>query len=310
MRLYIIGNGFDIAHNLPTKYWDFRTYLKNQYPGFLEAFEQHYQISPNDSDEYKKDLLWNEFETNLANIDEDVIIENAVGIEMGLESGDIGIEDTLRYYFRSEYNYVNMLATYLKQWVQTINISNTPPITSKIGNFSSNDFFINFNYTSVLENVYQVNPSNILHIHGSLRKFDDDPILGHGNTSRIEDIKSRRNHAQICRDEKLVSICTVIEEYYSTTLKNVRNYMYKLNSLYKFTPEEIIVIGHSISGIDLPYFKLIDELTRKTSFWKIYYFEEIKKANMRKALETQGISWKRIQMEKCAKFYDLSNINI
>ena len=31
MKLYIIGNGFDLAHNIPTKYWDFMTYviLKN-----------------------------------------------------------------------------------------------------------------------------------------------------------------------------------------------------------------------------------------------------------------------------------------
>lgn len=27
MTLYILGNGFDLAHKLPTAYWDFRTYL-------------------------------------------------------------------------------------------------------------------------------------------------------------------------------------------------------------------------------------------------------------------------------------------
>ena len=26
--LFIIGNGFDIGHNLPTRYWDFRNYLE------------------------------------------------------------------------------------------------------------------------------------------------------------------------------------------------------------------------------------------------------------------------------------------
>ena len=28
-KLYIIGNGFDIAHNLKTRYSDFRCYLNN-----------------------------------------------------------------------------------------------------------------------------------------------------------------------------------------------------------------------------------------------------------------------------------------
>lgn len=71
MTLYILGNGFDLAHKLPTAYWDFRTYLKSAHPEFLEAFEEHYDIYPSMSDEAKKEYLWNRFESNLANIDED-----------------------------------------------------------------------------------------------------------------------------------------------------------------------------------------------------------------------------------------------
>ena len=55
------------------------------------------------ADEKKAELRWNELETNLANIDEDVIIENAVSIDMDLEGGDVGIEDTLYQYFSDEY---------------------------------------------------------------------------------------------------------------------------------------------------------------------------------------------------------------
>lgn len=304
MRLFIIGNGFDLAHNLPTKYWDFRIYLERNYPDFLEAFEQHYQIYNGDSDDLKKELLWNDFETNLANINEDVIIEQATSIDMGLESGDVGIEDTLRSYFRSEYQYIDKLAVYLKQWIRSIKIRDVHPITSVISK-SADDCFITFNYTSVLETTYQIEPSNVLHIHGSLHKYDDDPILGHGNRKRIEDIKAKRNHAQIRCDEKEISICSVIGEYYNTTFKNVNDYMHKLNSLYKHGVEEIIVIGHSIAGVDLPYFKRIDEYTRRSAVWKIYYFDDNKKDEMRKALESQGISPKRILLIDSTKFYDL-----
>ena len=31
-KLYIIGNGFDCAHGLPTKYSDFRKYVVSQIP--------------------------------------------------------------------------------------------------------------------------------------------------------------------------------------------------------------------------------------------------------------------------------------
>ena len=304
MKLFIIGNGFDLAHDLPTKYWDFRKYLMCLHPDFVDAFERHYYICPGDSDEYKRNLLWNVFETNLANIDEDVIIENAIAINMGLESGDYGIEETLRIYFRDEYQYIDKLARYLKQWVRTIKIRDICPITSQISPNNS-DFFITFNYTSVLENVYKIDPNKVLHIHGSLHDYNDDPILGHGNRKRIEDVKAKRNHAQIWQNEKEVSICTVIGDYYNTTFKNVNNYMHKLNTLYKYRPEEIIVIGHSVAGIDLPYFKQIDQLTNRKAIWKIYFYDETEKENMQKVLEEQQISTKRIRMIDCAEFYDL-----
>ena len=132
MTLYILGNGFDLAHKLPTAYWDFRTYLKSAHPEFLEAFEEHYDIYPSMSDEAKKEYLWNRFESNLANIDEDSIIESGTSIEMDLESGDVGIEDTLYSYFTNEYQYIQKLSVYLKEWVRTIRIRDCLPRTSKI----------------------------------------------------------------------------------------------------------------------------------------------------------------------------------
>lgn len=86
MKLFIIGNGFDIGHGLATQYWNFRTYLEKMYPEFLYAFEEHYYIYPKMSDARKAELLWNELETNLANINEDVIIENGVNMDMNLDS--------------------------------------------------------------------------------------------------------------------------------------------------------------------------------------------------------------------------------
>lgn len=52
MKVFIIGNGFDKGHDLKTNYWDFRIYLKNMYPEFLNAFEGHYYIYPANNDVY------------------------------------------------------------------------------------------------------------------------------------------------------------------------------------------------------------------------------------------------------------------
>ena len=187
MELFIIGNGFDLGHGLLTQYWNFRTYLEKFYPNFLWEFEEKYYIYPGMSEKEKSNILWNELETNLANIDEDTIIDDAVNIDMGLESGDVGIEDQLYYRLSNEYSYIRDLAKYLKQWIRTIKIRDA----EKKSSFITNDAkYINFNYTAVLENVYKISPANIIHIHGSLREYDIDPVLGHGNINRINSISS------------------------------------------------------------------------------------------------------------------------
>lgn len=306
MKLYIIGNGFDRAHHLPTRYWDFRTYLAQHYPDFLSLFEENYDIYQGMTDEQKGKLLWNALETNLANIKEDIIIENAVHIEMGLESGDVGIEGTLRDYFEEQFGYIKKLELYLKQWVRTIRIRDLKPFTSKFDN-SNNDIFVTFNYTAVLETTYRIDETNVIHIHGSLRENTDDPILGHGNSNRIEDIKGRRNHAVIKADEKESSICYVLQDYYQTTYKNVSNYMHKLNRLVTKKFDEIVVLGHSIAGVDLPYFKRLDEITSKKLKWRVYYFDKDEKLDMFEALKSQGISPKRIETLHSSEFYDLAS---
>lgn len=304
MKLFIIGNGFDKGHGLKTNYWDFRIYLKNLYPDFLYSFEQHYYIYPGMNNETKRRLLWNELELNLANIDEDIIIGDALSIEMDLESGDVGIEDTLYNYFTDEYSYIDLLAKYLKQWVRTIRIRDIQPQTTLINNVN-NSLYITFNYTAVLEKVYKINEEKIIHIHGSLHKRDDEPILGHGNQDRINKIQEKQQKAEREFDEKEISICRVIKDYYIHTFKDVNKYMYKLFCLIEKDIDEIDVIGHSVAGVDILYFKNIDIFTKQKAQWKVYYHSESERKRILKNLVDCGISSKRIHMKPSAEFYNL-----
>ncbi|WP_366922794.1 bacteriophage abortive infection AbiH family protein [Metallumcola ferriviriculae] len=304
MKLFIIGNGFDKGHGLATTYWDFRTYLKNLYSDFLYTFEEHYCIYPSMEENTKKELLWNELETNLANIDEDVIIEQAVSIDMGLESGDVGIEDTLYEYLADKYKYIQFLAKCLKQWARTIRIRDVERRTTLI-NEIEDAIYITFNYTAVLETVYKISEGKIIHIHGSLRQRDGAPILGHGNKARIEKIKEKLQDAEREFDEKRVSICKVVEDYYSQTYKDINRYMYKLFDLIKKDVNEIMVIGHSLAGVDIPYFKNIDLFTHQQAIWKVYYHRDKERQIMFDSLVSCGIDSKRIELQPSDKFYDL-----
>ena len=205
--------------------------------------------------------MWNELETNLANIDEDVIIEDETSIEMNLESGDVGIEDTLYDYFSEEYQYIKKLAIYLKRWIRSIRLRDTLPRVSVIDKLNR-DIFVNFNYTAALENIYGIHEASVIHIHGSLREYTEDSVLGHGNLERIKSIKKKKQAAEECYDEKEISICRVVQDYYERTLKDINKYMGKLNEMKKVI-SEIVVAGHSLEGIDMPYFDTLIFLPRK-----------------------------------------------
>lgn len=309
LRLFVVGNGFDLGHGLPTAYWDFRTYLHNMYPDFLKSFEEHYYIYPGTHEYQKRNMLWNELESNLANIYEDLIIENALGVDLDLESGDIGIEDTLYYYFKDEYNYINKLAKYLKQWVRTIRIRDVDKRTSLIHN-SREDFHVTFNYTAVLETVYEISPDKIIHINGSLREKDGAPILGHGNKGCIKRIQNDIEKAEMIFDEKRTRICRILKEYYDKTFKDVNRYNYQLMDIKSFDIDEIHVIGHSVAGVDQVYFSSIDNLTKAKARWNIYYKDEKDyndeiKQKLLKNLKKCGIDRKRIELLKSDQFFDL-----
>ncbi len=49
--LYLLGNGFDIAHNLDTSYSSFRAFLEKKHEDFLTQFESLYHIQPLDDTE-------------------------------------------------------------------------------------------------------------------------------------------------------------------------------------------------------------------------------------------------------------------
>ena len=124
----------------------------------------------------------------------------------------------------------------IRDRVRTIKIRDTKKKSSLI---TDEAIYITFNYTAVLENVYGISPSKITHIHGSLRQYDIEPVLGHGNQERIERILEKKEEAERLFDEKWTSICRVVEDYYKRTYKDVNRYAVRLPRLDAKTIDEI-----------------------------------------------------------------------
>ncbi|EMF0152727.1 AbiH family protein [Enterococcus hirae] len=202
-KLYIIGNGFDLAHELPTSYEkDLKTILEENDKKLFELVNNlYFVLNPNSQDDY-----WSEFEKHIGEITD---IEQRKFMDFLKEQTDKFYENTelpsvtdFSYDFDDD-NYgdtyteteraisaisdmnpnfvdyqpwenIDKIRPFIdlgfKQMIEKANLDLINKEKLESINFQSSDFFINFNYTNTLETVYDISPDNILHIHGDLER--------------------------------------------------------------------------------------------------------------------------------------------
>lgn len=324
MKLYIIGNGFDRAHDLKTSYWDFRTYLKRYAEDFLIELEKSYGYWPYDPDEYHVpkekqrsalrehddvlyDELWKTFEEQLGHPDEteiDSVCDSAIGSLQNLESGPVQIEDTLNAYFREQFQFIQELQGYLLKWVKQIRLNKAIVKKNELLN-NSTDLFLTFNYTPTLERVYKIDPSNICHIHGRKPPYCSvAPIIGHGNKQAIEQRRKWQHECEELFDEDRSSKNKAIADFYQRTFKDTGKALLMNLSFFNRINDvdSIEVIGHSLGDVDMPYFKDILERVGSDTPWIVYYYDKDKKTDMENMIRTIGVT--QIRMEHSSKFWD------
>lgn len=305
MQLFVIGNGFDIAHGLSTRYTDFRSYIEGKSWSFLSRFEELYGFYSDGDKNPAEDYLWIDFENNLSEIREEILVDSGTSIELDLESGDVGILDTLDAYWEQEYGFIEELQNYLYEWVSNINI--VVDRKTQLIKEDCDDLYLTFNYTSVLEDVYRVDSGRILHIHGSLNELDDRPIIGHGNSEKIKNMKRLAIEAANKFYEKEESIYRAISNYYTRTLKDVspiiafnRHFFQKLSKVTR-----IHIIGTSLGGVDMPYFNEIKESTEENTIWNIYCYYPQDMSIFVEKIKSLGVNEENIIALDTSKFFNL-----
>ena len=304
MNLFIIGNGFDRAHNLPTSYMDFRIYLEYENWSYLTNLEEPYDCVPESKRGLVEKHLWREFENNLSEINEAEIVDACMSLDMGLESGDIGIEDTLNEYWEEQYGYIQRLNDYIKSWAEQIDI-NVPKKTNRIKH-NSDDIFISFNYTLLLEKLYKIDRYQILHIHGSIDSDDLPPVIGHGNLRKIQDAKEQAHEAEDNFWEKDSSIYNALANYYERTLKDVPFYLSIHSTFFeRLKPvNQVFVVGHSFGEVDLPYFKKVLDSIQENAVWNIYYYNEDEANAFKNKISSVGVRPEQIIMRSSNEFFN------
>lgn len=287
MTLYIIGNGFDLAHNLETGYCNYRKYIK-------ENLKRNYKweiILDYYPEEYE---FWSDIEYNVCVINKEHYLLSKKLYRFGF------LDDLFRQIHNSFERFILN---------RQLRISSLTPLFE----FDNNSYFISFNYTSVLEDVYKIDSERIIYVHNDISgpaldilyniQNHEPCIIGH---SPFENEFALHN--ELLKDKEY-------KEYVKYTEKDCQTIL-KQKGIVKFLEDnkesinKVVFYGFSFSLTDKVYSKtLFDFLDNgKTTINVFYKVPDGLTRNDYIPLFKQRIKNCSINVENI-KFLDCKNVN-
>ena len=289
-KLFIIGNGFDLAHNLPTRFNpDFMNFaLKYEQDNFWDLYQT------------RDDNIWADFENLLSYPDFNSLEEIFDGYAPDYLSDRESDRDAIIFQVDLNGNLKDALYEFASNAENFLN--NTQSNSFFERTLDSDGYYINFNYTHTLEDIYYIPSEQILHIHGEVGKNNLKLGYPQGNfkpEKYFYDVraKGRGPYAEIEVEDYINNI----EDYYVRIayegLLNKCKSFYKeieLDILKDFLDknmckiEDIVVYGHSCA-IDFEYFRYLN-IRYPKAHWKFYTRETKSKNNINHMINKYNIS--------------------
>lgn len=248
-KLYIIGNGFDLWHNMPTEYENFKEFLGEHDSDLSKAIEEYLQPASD----------WSDLESALAKINVESVIDDLEHFMTPYGADDWS--DSGHHDFQYEVGrIVDRLSKGLRhrfgEWVRHLSIPTPETAMMRLRTIDRTARFLTFNYTSTLQELYCVPDANILHIHGRANLPDSDLVLGHAwNPQERRSLNDRPDIEEM--DTRLVEAHSIVDEYFSNTFKPSARLIQEHRSFFERLTEldEVCVLGHSLSMVDDLYFR-------------------------------------------------------
>lgn len=301
-NLFIIGNGFDLAHEMRTKYNDFREYLSDNYHcsgnGYIyvpESVIGHHGEELQCDDEvvelimylldsvapynYElKNANWNDLETLLGEIN---LSECFDTVEKQYDrEGDRNYfweQDIAASVCSNMSLAVPRISEFFSEWIQTIKLSDMPKPKFQKLLHKNNDLFFTFNYTRTLEHLYQCPDENVCHIHGVVRETDFyDPqnlILGHCGK------KDYYNDDSVPY-EMGSELQSIYEQLRKNTTQQILLHQDFFEKIKNVPIEKIYSYGFSFSEVDKPYIKMLCKCLNTSKItWLFHIHDSLKNRN-------------------------------
>lgn len=296
--LYIIGNGFDLNHSLPTGYGHFKAFVRFRDREVYDWIEDYVPAGES----------WADLEVALAYLDTDHIVsslEHFMGSYADEEWSDSGHHDFQYEVDRVAGGLGGTLHQLFAEWVSTIQIPDGRSVHNRLAGLDINATYLTFNYTSTLTSVYQVPADNILHIHGESTDSDSELVLGHAwapeeRTSLFEVV----NHED--SDHRLIEAMQSLDDYFSDTFKLSKQIIEDNADFFAGLKEvdQVVVLGHSLSPVDGPYLAtVVQALKHRLVSWTIAVLPDDDIGEKTARLEAVGVSSERIRYRLWSEFH-------
>jgi len=287
-KLYIVGNGFDRFHNLPTTYSDFHKFVAANHQDLENIFEEYFMLTS------YSDHLWKDFENDLSTFKWKAFFDDINNIDVSDEnfrpSYIYGLEDDL---VQESDLLIDKIREAFEDWLTDLSLEDT----NRKLLLEENSFFLNFNYTLTLEEVYEIPSSNILHIHGDVENSPGSFVFGHNKN--LEEQPEFDENGESNRTRFSDSEDNAKYPFYALQ-KPVKDTIDEYDSFFKGLNEidEIIILGHSLNSIDLPYFRAIRKNVVKEVKWNVSFYNDEEKTKHLKTLLKIGIDTNKVEFFK------------
>ena len=286
-QLFIIGNGFDLHHGIASKFSDFAAYLEHVDPDTFSIAEEY--VVP------EKDL-WSDLEARFAEIDVDQIEDHAGQflVSYGAEEWSDAYHHDYEYEVEQICDAISKkMRNHFADWVRQIEI---PPNTiTPINSINPSAFFLTFNYTHTLQQLYNISANSILHIHGSASDLTTEIVLGHGWERQASDLRSSSTDEDT--DVRAAGGSRLLDDLLASTFKPTSEILSRNKAFFEClrSVTEVFVFGHSLAQVDQPYFRAVLDHVQADASWTISFHCD--EGDTRLAADRIGIPTSRLHLE-------------
>lgn len=286
-KLIILGNGFDLAHKIPTSFNDFRKYLIAKYP---EAYQNKDRIRSIDQIRDIKSMSvelmlyaldrvngedWSNFESSLSVINFQDKFPRHEHREDPDEDNSTAADYLMYIVELTEVfeHCVELWGTLLSDWIKEIEKSIEKrvyaPIDSICKLLNEDAKIMTFNYTKTVQILY--GKSAVKHIHN---RVGQKSFFGHNNinTTYQEDC-----YNSICSS----SLDEILKMLYKDTNKQMAKYREFFNKI-DTSITEVYSYGFSYGASDIPYIRNVVGNIATNAEWNFTKFDSLNKEFMRR----------------------------